>query len=91
MNGEGPGPTGLQIMFHAPWAGQPDAAPLSILASILGSGGGGMRGGRGGSGGTGRLNKILVQEKQLAVNASASSRAQWYVGAFQFSASPRLD
>ncbi len=49
----------------------------------------GMRGG--GGGGTGRLNKILVEEKQLAVNASASSRAQWYVGAFQFSATPRLD
>jgi predicted Zn-dependent peptidase len=93
MLGEGPAPTSVQIMFHTPWAGQPDAAPLSVLASILGSGfgggGGGMRGG--GGGGTGRLNKILVQEKQLAVNASASSRAQWYVGAFQFSASPRLD
>ncbi len=94
MNGEGPGPTSVQIMFHTPWAGQPDAAPLSVLASILGSGfggggGGGMRGG--GGGGTGRLNKILVQEKQLAVNASASGRAQWYVGAFQVSASPRLD
>jgi zinc protease len=91
MYGEGPAPTSLQILFHAPQAGQPDAASLSVLGSILGSGGGGMRGGRGGGGGTGRLNKILVQEKQLAVNASASSRAQWYVGAFQFSASPRLD
>jgi predicted Zn-dependent peptidase len=90
MLGEGPAPTSIQIMFHTPWAGQPDAAPLSVLASILGSGGGGMRGG-GGGGGTGRLNKVLVQEKQVAVNASASSRAQWYVGAFQFSASPRLD
>jgi predicted Zn-dependent peptidase len=27
----------------------------------------------------------------MAVNASASSRAQWYVGAFQFSATPRVD
>ncbi|MGD0781782.1 MAG: insulinase family protein, partial [Candidatus Aminicenantales bacterium] len=61
----------------------------SILGSGFGGGGGGMRGG--GGGGTGRLNKILVQEKQLAINASAFSRAQWYVGAFQFSASPRLD
>ena len=93
------------MMFHTPQAGQPDAAPLQVLASILGGGGGGMRGGLGpdggeigqrgggfgGGGGTGRLNKILVQEKQLAVNASASSRAQWYVGAFQFSATPRSD
>jgi predicted Zn-dependent peptidase len=91
MLGEGPAPTSLQMMFHTPPAGHSDAAPLSVLGSILGSGGGGgMRGG-GGGGGTGRLNKILVQEKQLAVNASASSRAQWYVGAFQFSASPRQD
>jgi len=96
-------PTSLQMMFHTTRAGQPDAAPLQVLASILGGGGGGMRGlgpdgeigqrggGFGGGGGTGRLNKILVQEKQLAVNASASSRAQWYVGAFQISASPRSD
>ena len=67
-------------------------APLSVLASVLGSGGGGrgrFRGG--GGGGTGRLYKILVQEKQLAVSVSARSRAMWYVGAFQFNARPRLD
>jgi len=90
MYGEGPAPTSLQIRFHIPAAGNPDAAPLSVLAGILGAGGGGGPRG-GGGGGTGRLNKILVQEKQLAVNASASSRSQWYVGVFQFSASPRLD
>jgi predicted Zn-dependent peptidase len=45
----------------------------------------------GGGGGTGRLYKTLVRDKQLAVSASASSRPQWYVGAFQFSATPRLD
>jgi predicted Zn-dependent peptidase len=90
--GEGPGGTRLQMMFHIPPDGHPDGAPLQVLATVLGSGGGfgfGMRGG--GGGGTGRLNKILVQEKQLAVNASAFSRPQWYVGAFQFSATPRLD
>ncbi len=27
----------------------------------------------------------------MAVNASASSRPQWYVGSFQFSATPRFD
>ena len=47
MYGEGPAPTSLQMMFHTPWAGQPDAAPLQVLASILGGGGGGMRGGFG--------------------------------------------
>lgn len=91
MYGEGPAPTSLQMMFHTPPDGHPDTAALSILASTLGSGGGGGFRGRGGGGGTGRLYKILVREKQLAVNASAFSRAQWYVGAFQFSATPRLD
>ena len=89
MYGEGPSQTSLQMMFHAPYAGQPDAAPLSVLASVLGSGGGGRRGG--GGGGTGRLYKLLVEEKQMAVSVSASSRNMWYVGAFQFRASPRFD
>ena len=92
MYGEGPAPTSLQMMFHTVQAGHPDAAPLQVLSSILGSGGGGGGGQRGGGGGgTGRLNKLLVQEKQLAVNASASGRVQLYVGAFQFSATPRQD
>jgi len=92
MYGEGPSPTSLQMMFHTPHAGQLDEAPLSVLASVLGSGGGGgFRGRRGGGGGTGRLYKLLVVEKQLAVSVSASSRAQWYVGAFQFRAEPRFD
>jgi predicted Zn-dependent peptidase len=92
LYGEGPAATSLQMMFHTPPDGHPDTAALSILASTLGSGGGGgFRGGRGGGGGTGRLYKMLVRDKQLAVSASASSRAQWYVGAFQFSATPRMD
>jgi predicted Zn-dependent peptidase len=92
MYGEGPAPTSLQMMFHTPLAGHMDAAPLSVLADVLGSGGGGrFRGRRGGGGGTGRLHKLLVVQKQLAVNVSASSRAQWYVGAFQFRATPRID
>jgi len=89
--GEGPGSTSLQMMFHTPADGHADTAALAILASTLGSGGGGFRGGPGGGGGTGRLYKTLVRDKQLAVNASASSRPQWYVGSFQFSATPRID
>jgi predicted Zn-dependent peptidase len=92
LYGEGPGATRLQLMFHTPPEGHPDNAALQVLATVLGSPGGfgfGMRGG--GGGGTGRLNKVLVQEKLLAVNASAASRPQWYVGAFQFNATPRLD
>jgi predicted Zn-dependent peptidase len=91
--GRGNAPTSLQMMFHTPPDGHPDAAPLSVLSSVLGSGGGGggrFRGG-GGGGGSGRLYKLLVEEKQLAVSVSASSRAMWYAGAFQFRASPRLD
>jgi predicted Zn-dependent peptidase len=91
LYGEGPAPTSLQMMFHMPPDGHADTAALSILAGTLGSGGGGGRGGRGGGGGTGRLYKLLVRDKQMAVSASASSRPQWYVGAFQFSATPRVD
>jgi len=90
--GEGPAPTSLQMMFHTPPDGHADTPALSVLASTLGSGGGGgFRGGMGGGGGTGRLYKTLVRDKQLAVSASASSRAQWYVGAFSFNATPRID
>jgi len=93
MYGEGQAPTSLQMMFHTPQEGHSDAAPLSVLADVLGAGGGGGRGfgPRGGGGGTGRLYKTLVEQKQMAVNVSAFSRPQWYVGAFQFSATPRID
>jgi len=91
LYGEGPAPTSIQMMFHTPPDGHPDKAPLAVLADVLGSGGGRffMRGGMGG--GTGRLYKILVKEKELAVNVSAFSRPQWYVGLFRFSATPRID
>jgi predicted Zn-dependent peptidase len=90
LYGEGPAATSIRMMFHTPLEGDPDTAPLAVLADVLGSSGGGGFRGRG-VGGTGRLYKILVKEKELAVNASAFSRPQWYVGAFQFSATPRLD
>ncbi|HYA48422.1 MAG TPA: pitrilysin family protein, partial [Burkholderiales bacterium] len=44
MYGEGPAPTSVQMMFHAPKEGNPDAAALSVLADVFGSGGGGFRG-----------------------------------------------
>lgn len=93
LYGEGNAQTSLQMMFHTPPDGHTDVIPLSVLGSILGSGGGGGRGGRrgGGGGGSGRLYKLLVEEKQMAVSVSASGRARWYAGAFQFRASPRLD
>ena len=91
MYGQGPAPTGLQLMFHIPPEGHPDAAALSVVADALGAGGGRGFRGMGGGSGTGRLYKTLVRDKELAVSASASSRPQWYVGAFQFSATPRVD
>jgi len=88
--GEGNAPTSLEMRFHTPPDGHPDAIPLSVLGSVLGSGGGGgFRGG--GGGGSGRLHKLLVEGKQMAVSVSASGRAMWYAGAFTFRASPRLD
>jgi predicted Zn-dependent peptidase len=91
LYGEGPAPTSLRLMFHTPPDGHPDTVPLAVLADALGSGGGGSFRGRGGGGGTGRLYKTLVKEKEMAVSVSAFSRPQWYAGAFQFSATPRLD
>jgi predicted Zn-dependent peptidase len=91
LYGEGPAPTSLRLMFHTPPDGHPDAAPLAVLADALGSGGGGGFRGRGGGGGSGRLYKLLVKDKEMAVSVSASNRPQWYVGVFQFNATPRLD
>jgi predicted Zn-dependent peptidase len=91
LYGQGPAATSIQMMFHVPPEGHADQAPLDVLASVLGSGGGGFRMRRGGGGGTGRLYKTLVAGKELAVNVSAFNRSQWYAGAFQFSATPRLD
>jgi predicted Zn-dependent peptidase len=94
LYGEGPAPTSLQMMFHTPPEGNPDAAALTVLAGVLSSGGGfgGFRGGpRGGGVDTGRLYKSLVKGKEMAATVSASSRPQWYVGSFQFNATPRID
>jgi zinc protease len=40
LYGRGNAPTSLQMMFHAPRDGHPDAPALAILADVLGSGGG---------------------------------------------------
>ena len=88
--GQGNAPTSLQMLFHAPRDGHPDAPALSILAGVLGSGGGSGRWSGGGAM-TGRLPKLLIREKELAVSVSAFSRAQMYAGSFQFRATPRVD
>ncbi len=91
MYGQGPAATRIQILFHVPPEGHPDSPALAVRADALGSGGGRGFRGMGGGGGTGRLYKLLVRDKEMAVNASAFSRPQWYVGAFQFTATPRID
>ncbi len=82
----------VMIAYPMPAAGAADSFPLRIAARLLSGGGGfgGFRGGagRGGGGGTGRLFRHLVVEKQVAVNASASARAQQYPGQFTLSGSP---
>jgi predicted Zn-dependent peptidase len=77
MYGEGPGMPNLQMWFHIPPEGDPDVPALNILATVL-------------SGETGRLNRILVQQKNVAIRAMAMSRPQWYVGAFTFNVIPKL-
>jgi len=77
MYGEGPGMPNLQMWFHIPPEGDPDVPALNILATVL-------------SGETGRLNRILVQQKDVAIRAMAMSRPQWYVGAFTFNVIPKL-
>lgn len=90
LHGRGNAPTSVQLMFHAPRVGHDDAPAMSILADVLGSGGGGGRWGRGGVM-TGRLPKLLIREKELAVSVSTFNWPQLYAGSFQFRATPRLD
>ncbi|MBI1849102.1 MAG: insulinase family protein [Planctomycetes bacterium] len=74
----------VTIAYPSPAAGDPASYPLRVAARVLSGGGGG----RGGGGGTGRLFKRLVVEKQVALGAFASSRAQRYPSLFTVSASP---
>jgi len=92
LYGEGPGIARFQAIFHTPPEGHPDELAIQVLATVLDSGGGfgfGIRRGDGRVGG--RLNTILVEEKQVAVNVSVSSSSLWYVGALYFNATPRVD
>ncbi len=78
LYGEGAAPTSLQMMFHIPADGHPDTAALQILSGVL-------------SGETGRLTRSLVKGKEMAVSVRAMARPMWYVGSFEFNATPRLD
>src|SRR5215203_3945833 len=72
----------------------PDAPALSLLAQVLGSGGGfggGGRGGRGGGGGGGARNSVFYQtmiKPQKALSANASNQASELAGEFSISVTP---
>jgi zinc protease len=80
----------IQIDFKAVSAVHRDAPALQALGAILG--GAQLFGGRPGAGGgrppMGRLNKVLVLEKKVATNASASFRGMKYGGLFALRATP---
>ncbi len=79
--------TRLDIAYRIPPAGSPDARALSVAASVLGGGGGGGRGGGGGN--NSRLYLKLVQEKEIAVQVSASAERRAGPGLFHISATLR--
>ncbi len=81
----------IDIAYRIPPGGDPDTRALGVAASILGGGGGGF-GGRGGGGGaanTSRLYNLLVDEKQVAVQVSASAQRRAGPGMFRISATLR--
>jgi predicted Zn-dependent peptidase len=78
----------IDIAYRIPESGSPDARALAVAAAILGGGGGG--GGRGGGGaGSGRLNQLLVQDKELALQVSANTDRRAGPGMFHISATVR--
>ncbi len=94
MYGEGPAPTSLQIMFHTPRKAIPTRRPSRSWPTSSAPAAGQAASAAAwpaAAAGPGRLPRSWSRDKQLAVNASASSRPQWYVGSFQFSATPRFD
>ncbi|MGQ9617572.1 MAG: M16 family metallopeptidase [Candidatus Aminicenantia bacterium] len=78
VNGEGPAPSRVTIMFHIPPEGHPDTYPLTIFANIL-------------SGDTGILYKNLVKDKGVATRVFAFSNPMWYAGSFTIQGFPNLE
>ncbi|HWC96678.1 MAG TPA: pitrilysin family protein [Candidatus Sulfopaludibacter sp.] len=77
----------LDIAYRIPPAGDADTRALGVAASILGGGGGGRGGGGGGN--TSRLYNLLVNEKEAAVQVSASADRRAGPGMFRISATLR--
>jgi len=81
--------TRLDIAYRIPPSGSPDARALAVAASVLGGGGGGFGGRGGGGGNNSRLYQKLVQEKEIAVQVSASTDRRAGPGMFHISATLR--
>lgn len=69
MNAEAEANPQVDILWHSPAAGHPDARALKVLAAVL-------------SGRSGRLHKSLVLDKQLATTAFAQQMSRKYAGMF---------
>jgi zinc protease len=75
----------LDIAYRIPESSEPDARALVVAASILGGGGGRFGGGNNDS----RLYQLLVRDKELAVQVSASTDRRAGPGMLQISATIR--
>ena len=69
MNAEAEANPQVDILWHSPAAGHPDARALKVLAAVL-------------SGRSGRLHKSLVLDKKLATTAFAQQMSRKYAGIF---------
>jgi len=69
MNAEAEANPQVDILWHSPAAGHPDARALKVLAAVL-------------SGRSGRLHKSLVLDKELATTAFAQQMSRKYAGMF---------
>ena len=69
MNAEAEANPQVDILWHSPAAGHPDARALKVLAAVL-------------SGRSGRLHKSLVLDKELATTAFAQQISRKYAGMF---------
>ena len=69
MNAEAEANPQVDILWHSPAAGHPDARALKVLAAVL-------------SGRSGRLHKTLVLDKELATTAFAQQMSRKYAGMF---------
>ena len=80
----------IEVAFKSVPSVHRDAAPLQVLAGVLGGTTGGGRPGMGGPGRapSGRLYRSLVLEQKAATRTTASARGQKYGGLFTLTVTP---